>query len=115
VWNLLSITSHRAADSISPAWIQAHGHAQIFGWIGAFILGIVFYSHSEVASLECVCAFSRVVILVGSPASASVYQLGISRSTKPDAGDLTPVQGDEHCWNARYGSHFWALVYFFTT
>ena len=24
--------------------IQAHGHAQIFGWIGTFILGIGFYS-----------------------------------------------------------------------
>jgi hypothetical protein len=44
VWNLLSISSHRAADSVSPAWIQAHGHAQIFGWIGTFILGIGFYS-----------------------------------------------------------------------
>ena len=29
---------------MSPAWIQAHGHAQIFGWIGTFILGIGFYS-----------------------------------------------------------------------
>ena len=27
-----------------PTWIQAHGHAQIFGWIGTFILGIGFYS-----------------------------------------------------------------------
>jgi hypothetical protein len=32
VWNLLAISSHRAADSVSRAWIQAHGHAQIFGW-----------------------------------------------------------------------------------
>ena len=44
VWNLLAIGSHRAADSVSAAWIQAHGHAQIFGWIGTFILGIGFYS-----------------------------------------------------------------------
>lgn len=44
VWNLLTISSHRAANSVSPAWIQAHGHAQIFGWIGSFILGIGFYS-----------------------------------------------------------------------
>ena len=27
VWNLISISGRRAADSISPAWIQAHGHA----------------------------------------------------------------------------------------
>jgi uncharacterized protein involved in response to NO len=44
VWNLLSISTNRAADSVSTAWIQAHGHAQIFGWIGTFILGIGFYS-----------------------------------------------------------------------
>jgi hypothetical protein len=43
VWNLLSISGRRGAD-VSPAWIQAHGHAQIFGWIGTFILGIGFYS-----------------------------------------------------------------------
>ena len=44
VWNLLSISAHRSASSVSPAWIQAHGHAQIFGWIGTFILGIGFHS-----------------------------------------------------------------------
>ncbi len=44
VWNLLAISSHRAANSVSPGWVQAHGHAQIFGWIGSFILGIGFYS-----------------------------------------------------------------------
>jgi uncharacterized protein involved in response to NO len=44
VWNLLTISSQRAPASVSPAWIQAHGHAQIFGWIGSFILGIGFYS-----------------------------------------------------------------------
>lgn len=44
VWNLISISTHRSASSVSPAWIQAHGHAQIFGWIGTFILGIGFHS-----------------------------------------------------------------------
>jgi len=44
VWNLLAISSHHAANSVSAGWIQAHGHAQIFGWIGTFILGIGFYS-----------------------------------------------------------------------
>ena len=44
VWNLLAISSRRAANSVLPTWIQAHGHAQIFGWIGTFILGIGFYS-----------------------------------------------------------------------
>jgi uncharacterized protein involved in response to NO len=44
VWNLFAISSHRAANTVSAAWVQAHGHAQIFGWIGSFILGIGFYS-----------------------------------------------------------------------
>jgi len=52
VWNLLAISSHRAADSVSPAWIQAHGHAQIFGWIGTFILGIGFYSIPKLRRLN---------------------------------------------------------------
>ena len=44
VWNLISISSRQGASSLSATWIQAHGHAQIFGWIGSFILGIGFYS-----------------------------------------------------------------------
>ena len=44
VWNLLQISGRESAVSISPAWLQAHGHAQVFGWIGSFILGIGFYS-----------------------------------------------------------------------
>lgn len=43
VWNLISISDGNGSV-ISTAWIQAHGHAQIFGWIGTFILGIGFYS-----------------------------------------------------------------------
>ena len=43
VWNLLSISAHQGA-AIPRAWIQAHGYAQIFGWIGTFIMGIGFYS-----------------------------------------------------------------------
>ena len=44
VWNLMAISSHRSATTVPAAWIQAHGHAQIFGWIGTFILGIGFHS-----------------------------------------------------------------------
>ena len=44
VWNLISISSHRAPGTVSAGWIQAHGHAQIFGWISTFILGIGYYS-----------------------------------------------------------------------
>jgi uncharacterized protein involved in response to NO len=42
VWNLIHISAHSAP--ISASWIQAHGHAQVFGWVGTFILGIGFYS-----------------------------------------------------------------------
>ena len=44
VWNLIKISGRESVASISPAWLQAHGHAQVFGWIGSFILGIGFYS-----------------------------------------------------------------------
>ena len=48
VWNLISISGGRGS-AISTSWIQAHGHAQIFGWIGTFILGIGFYSIPKMA------------------------------------------------------------------
>jgi uncharacterized protein involved in response to NO len=51
VWNLISISNRHALDSLSPAFLQAHGHAQIFGWIGTFILGIGFYSLTKMGNL----------------------------------------------------------------
>lgn len=51
VWNLVSISSRQAAGTLSPAWIQAHGHAQIFGWLGTFIIGIGYYSLSKMGGL----------------------------------------------------------------
>ncbi len=51
VWNLISITGAHSTTLIDPAWIQAHGHAQIFGWIGSFIIGIGFYSLSKMGRL----------------------------------------------------------------
>jgi hypothetical protein len=44
VWNLLQISGRERGGSISASWLQAHGHAQVFGWIGSFLLGIGFYS-----------------------------------------------------------------------
>ncbi len=38
------ISAHHGLGGLSPAWIQAHGHSQVFGWIGSFVLGIGFYS-----------------------------------------------------------------------
>lgn len=44
VWNLLQISGRESVASMSAAWLQAHGHAQVFGWVGTFILGIGFHS-----------------------------------------------------------------------
>ena len=44
VLNLIQISGRESAALVSSSWIQAHGHAQIFGWVGSFILGIGFYS-----------------------------------------------------------------------
>jgi uncharacterized protein involved in response to NO len=58
VWNLLSISAHHTVAMLPAAWIQAHGHAQIFGWLGTFILGIGFYSLSKMGNLPSI-AVSR--------------------------------------------------------
>ena len=42
--NLMSISAHHGQGSMPAAWMEGHGHAQLFGWIGSFILGIGFYS-----------------------------------------------------------------------
>jgi uncharacterized protein involved in response to NO len=44
VWNLLSISADHTPAAIAPEWVQAHGHAQIFGWLGTLIIGIGYYS-----------------------------------------------------------------------
>lgn len=50
VWNLLQISGRESVASVSAAWLQAHGHAQVFGWVGSFILGIGFYSIPKLRS-----------------------------------------------------------------
>ncbi|HWT65341.1 MAG TPA: hypothetical protein VN151_04455, partial [Terracidiphilus sp.] len=42
--NLLAISAHHGSAFLPAAWMEGHGHAQVFGWIGSFILGIGFYS-----------------------------------------------------------------------
>jgi len=42
--NLMAISIHHGLGNLPPAWMEGHGHAQMFGWIGSFILGIGFYS-----------------------------------------------------------------------
>jgi hypothetical protein len=50
VWNLISISQRHTVGNLSAAWLQAHGQAQLFGWIGSFILGIGFYSLTKMQS-----------------------------------------------------------------
>ena len=51
VWNLVPISGRQSLAALSQAWLQAHGHAQIFGWIGTFIIGIGYYSLSKMGGL----------------------------------------------------------------
>ena len=44
VWNLVTISTGHQPDAISTAWIQAHGHAQLFGWVATFMVGICLYA-----------------------------------------------------------------------
>ena len=43
VLNLLTIAGEHTGSGASTAWIQAHGQAQLLGWVGTFILGISLY------------------------------------------------------------------------
>jgi uncharacterized protein involved in response to NO len=42
--NLMAISARHGLGTLPAAWMEGHGHAQMFGWIGSFILGIGFYS-----------------------------------------------------------------------
>ena len=44
VWNLVSISSHQHAGAAPTGWTQAHGHAQLFGWVATFLIGISLYT-----------------------------------------------------------------------
>jgi len=50
VWNLIGISRRHTLESLSSAWLQAHGQAQLYGWVGSFILGIGFYSLTKMQS-----------------------------------------------------------------
>jgi len=53
VWNLMGISSQREMAAVSTAWIQAHGHAQFFGWVGTFIIGISLYTLPKFRGSMC--------------------------------------------------------------
>lgn len=51
VWNLVSISGRHSLADLSASWLQTYGHAQIFGWIGTFVIGIGYYSLSKMGRL----------------------------------------------------------------
>ncbi len=44
VWNLIGISGREKPGAVPEVWIQGHGHAQLFGWVGTFIIGISLYT-----------------------------------------------------------------------
>ena len=44
VLTLFRISSAHASAAADASWTQAHGHAQLFGWLGTFILGVGCYA-----------------------------------------------------------------------
>lgn len=57
--NLMAISAHHGMLHLPAAWMEGHGHAQMFGWIGSFILGIGYYSQPardrKSLSMQFVC------------------------------------------------------------
>jgi uncharacterized protein involved in response to NO len=37
-YNLVTVALHRTSAAVLPSWIQARGHAEIFGWLGTTVL-----------------------------------------------------------------------------
>jgi hypothetical protein len=66
LWNLFAISSHRSAQSVSDAWVQAHGHAQVFGWIGCFILGIGFHSIPKMTGASSRVALGKAIFCLSA-------------------------------------------------
>lgn len=72
--NLLAVSSAHGHAFIPSAWMEGHGHAQVFGWIGSFILGIGFYSQPHSASIRrSQCTGILWLAAVGMRWLASVY------------------------------------------
>jgi hypothetical protein len=74
--NLMAISTNHGLGTLPAAWMEGHGHAQMFGWIGSFILGIGFYSqpalHRAAIRLQQAC-LSLWVIGVALRWVANIY------------------------------------------
>ncbi|HET9785163.1 MAG TPA: NnrS family protein [Terriglobales bacterium] len=52
LWNLFAISHQQTLQAVGPAWLQAHGHAEVYGWVGSFILGIGLHSLTRQTSVR---------------------------------------------------------------
>ena len=74
--NLLAISTHHGLSNLPPAWMEGHGHAHVFGWIGSFILGIGFYSQpSSKRSTNVIPIFACSSGVPASPYVGSVTSM----------------------------------------
>jgi hypothetical protein len=74
--NLMAISTHHGLGTLPAAWMEGHGHAQMYGWIGSFILGIGFYSqptHGRSALRIPLTCFSLWTIGVALRWLANIY------------------------------------------
>lgn len=82
VWNLIGISSRQEAGAVSAAWIQAHGHAQLFGWVTTFIMGISLYTFPKFrASQIRSVALGWVLLAAWVLAIAARWGAGISEDS----------------------------------
>ena len=66
--NLMAISAGHGLSTLPAAWMEGHGHAQMFGWIGSFVLGIGFYS--QPAKTRRALSRQLVCFLLWTPAVA---------------------------------------------
>jgi hypothetical protein len=79
VWNLVFISGRYSLESLPAAWMQAHGHAQIFGWISTFIIGIGSYSLSKMSGQTPASALLELAAFL-------IFFVTVSRHKKTGSG-----------------------------
>jgi hypothetical protein len=90
-WILLQISFGQSFAASNYAGTQAHGHAQIFGWVGLFIMGVAYFSapkfmQTRLSSLEPAwMAFGLMVTGILLRALAQPF------ATRPLFASLLPV------------------------
>lgn len=74
---LLRIAASRSFVDISLQEINAHGHAQIFGWVGLFVMGVAYYGLSRLKQAQLAAprlATASFWLMAGGLLLRSVFQ-----------------------------------------